>query len=140
MYMFMYTVCAVITISMYMNIVSLQNQEKHNRLKRLKRLSELEVAMCHCLDESPQLAAVLQSGLVPSEEELQNYRGRVGRLEKKKVNVHLLLAVDYLALMNYFPLSPSSLLACSWTCAYNYMYLSSCRMTVKLSSSIYERR
>ena len=90
MYMYMYTVCAVITIS----IVSLQNQEKHNRLKRLKRLSELEVAMCHCLDESPQLAAVLQSGLVPSEEELQNYRGRVGRLEKKKVNVHVVACLS----------------------------------------------
>ena len=60
-------------------------QEKHNRLKRLKRLSELEVAMCRCLNEIPQLAAVLQSGLVPSEEELQNYRGRIGRLEQKKV-------------------------------------------------------
>ena len=60
-------------------------QEKHNRLKRLKRLSELEVAMCRCLNETPQLAAVLQSGLVPSEEELQNYRGRIGRLEQKKV-------------------------------------------------------
>lgn len=41
--------------------------------------------MCRCLNESPQLSAVLQSGLVPSEDELQNYRGRVGRLEKKKV-------------------------------------------------------
>ena len=50
--------------------------------------------MCHCLDESPQLAAVLQSGLVPSEEELQNYRGRVGRLEKKKVNVHVVACLS----------------------------------------------
>ena len=67
------------------NFLSLQ--EKHNRLKRLKRLSELEVAMCRSLGESPQLEAVLQAGLVPSEDELQNYRGRVGRLEQKKVGV-----------------------------------------------------
>lgn len=60
-------------------------QEKHSRLKRLKRLNELEVAMCQCLNESPQLSALVQSGQVPSEEELQNYRGLVGRLEKKKV-------------------------------------------------------
>ena len=60
-------------------------QEKHSRLKRLKRLSELEVAMCRCLNESPQLLAVIQSGQIPSDEELQNYRGLVGRLEQKKV-------------------------------------------------------
>ena len=41
--------------------------------------------MCRCLNESPQLAVVMQSGLVPSEEELQNYRGLIGRLEQKKV-------------------------------------------------------
>ena len=61
-------------------------QEKHSRLKRLKRLSELEVAMCRCLNETPQLSVVLQLGQVPSEDELQNYRGLVGRLEKKRVH------------------------------------------------------
>ena len=59
-------------------------QEKHSRLKRLKRLSELEVAMCRCINEAPKLTEILESGQVPSEDELQHYRGLVGRLEKKK--------------------------------------------------------
>ena len=75
-------------------------QEKHSRLKRLKRLSELEVAMCRCLDETPKLTVVLQSGQVPSEDELQSYRGLVGRLEKKKVGADsspLLLSLSCLS-------------------------------------------
>jgi hypothetical protein len=59
-------------------------KEKHSRLKRLKRLSELEVAMCRCLNETPKLTSILSSGQLPSEDELQHYRGLVGRLEKKK--------------------------------------------------------
>lgn len=54
-------------------------------MKRLKRLSELEVAMCRCIEETPKLSVILQSGQIPSEDELQSYRGLVGRLEKKKV-------------------------------------------------------
>ena len=95
-------------------------QEKHSRLKRLKRLSELEVAMCHCLDETPKLTSILSSGQVPSEDELQHYRGLVGRLEKKKARIvvqcsyrlhtltPLLLLSPLLVLSSVFFLSLSS--------------------------------
>ena len=60
-------------------------QEKHNRLKRLKRLAEVEEAMCKSIGESTHLDVVLRSGAVPSDEELKNYREMVGRLEQTKV-------------------------------------------------------
>ncbi|CAI8041453.1 Protein regulator of cytokinesis 1 [Geodia barretti] len=87
-------------------------KEKHSRLKRLKRLSELEVAMCHCLDETPKLTSILSSGQVPSEDELQHYRGLVGRLEKKKARINdrqaefLALREKVLGLWNELEMEP----------------------------------
>ena len=79
--------CALANKLIIAYVYFLLPQEKHSRLKRLKRLSELEVAMCRCLNETPKLTSILSSGQLPSEDELQHYRGLVGRLEKKKARI-----------------------------------------------------
>ena len=58
---------------------------KHDRLKRLKRLTEMEVALCKSLGEDSQLANTYQSHSVPSEEDLIGFRKRVEFLESVKV-------------------------------------------------------
>ena len=62
------------------------NKVKHDRLKRLKRLTEMEVALCKSLGEDSQLAETYQSQSVPSEEDLLGFRKRVEFLESVKVS------------------------------------------------------
>ena len=61
------------------------NKMKHDRLKRLKRLTEMEVALCKSLGEDSQLASTYQNQSVPSEEDLLGFRKRVEFLESVKV-------------------------------------------------------
>lgn len=62
------------------------NQLKHDRMKRFKRLTEMEVALCNGLDERSQLTSHWQAQRLPSEEELQEYRDRVDHLSSIKVS------------------------------------------------------
>ena len=64
---------------------SFSHQEKHDRMKRLKRLTELECAMCESIGEPPHLTAKWQSQAEPSEEQLVSYRKRIEELEETKV-------------------------------------------------------
>ena len=63
------------------------NQTKHDRMKRFKRLTEMEVALCKGLDIKSQLTPHWQAQRLPSEEELQEYRDRLDHLSSIKVSV-----------------------------------------------------
>ena len=54
-------------------------------MKRLKRLTELECAMCESIGETPQLTAHWQNQTLPSEEALSAFRKRIEELEERKV-------------------------------------------------------
>ena len=69
----------------YILVCSFSRQEKHDRMKRLKRLTELECAMCESIGETPQLTAKWQSQTLPSEEQLVSFRKRIEELEETKV-------------------------------------------------------
>ena len=64
------------------------NQLKHDRMKRFKRLTEMEVALCKGLDETSQLTPYWQAQRLPSEEELQEYRDRIDHLSIIKVSIN----------------------------------------------------
>ena len=61
------------------------NKEKHDRLKRLKRLTEMESSISASLGRQPQLLSVYQSQVTPKEEDLLMYRRQVEDMEKIKV-------------------------------------------------------
>lgn len=62
------------------------NKIKHDRMKRLKRLIEMETVLAHGIGEKPSFSIKWQSeNLIPSEEELQNYLEKVEQLESIKV-------------------------------------------------------
>lgn len=69
------------------------NQLKHDRMKRFKRLTEMEVALCKGLDEKSQLTPYWQAQRLPSEEELQEYRDRIDHLSTIKVSTSLKMCV-----------------------------------------------
>ena len=62
------------------------NQIKHDRMKRFKRLTEMEVALCHSIDEPSKLSTYWQAQCLPSEQDLQEYRDRVDHLSSIKVH------------------------------------------------------
>ena len=62
------------------------NKIKHDRMKRLKRLIEMETVLAHGIGEKATFSFKWQSeNLIPSEEELQNYLEKVEQLESIKV-------------------------------------------------------
>ena len=61
-------------------------QEKHGRMKRFKRLTEMEIAMCNSVGEDSQLGPQWQAQIIPSEEDLGRFRKRIEELEEKKVS------------------------------------------------------
>ena len=65
--------------------VDAMNKEKHDRLKRLKRLAEMDSSISVSLGREPQLLSVYQSQVVPKEEDLLVYRRQVEEMEKIKV-------------------------------------------------------
>ena len=65
--------------------VDAMNKEKHDRLKRLKRLTEMESSISVSLGRQPQLFSVYQSQAIPKEEDLLVYRRQVEEMEKIKV-------------------------------------------------------
>lgn len=68
------------------------NKIKHERMKRLKRLMEMENALAHSMGEKPHLSTKWQeedSNVIPSEIDLQNYRKIVEQLESTKVSYTL---------------------------------------------------
>lgn len=54
-------------------------------MKRFKRLTEMESAMCKAVGEVSQLAERWAAQVVPSEEELGLFRKKIEELEEKKV-------------------------------------------------------
>lgn len=59
---------------------------KHDRMKRLKRLVEMETVLAHSIGEKPITSLKWQSeDLIPSEEDLQGYLEKVEQLESIKV-------------------------------------------------------
>lgn len=59
---------------------------KHDRMKRLKRLVEMETVLAHGIGEKPITSLKWQSeDLIPSEEDLQGYLEKVEQLESIKV-------------------------------------------------------
>ena len=61
------------------------NKTKFDRKKRLKRLAEMEVGLCKMLGETAQLGGAITSKVVPSEEQLDQWRKRINELEKTRV-------------------------------------------------------
>ena len=66
-------------------------QEKHDRMKRFKRLTEMETAMCETVGEESRLGPQWQAQIVPSEEDLKTFRKRIEELEEIKVSLPLVL-------------------------------------------------
>ena len=66
-------------------------QEKHDRMKRFKRLTEMETAMCETVGEDSRLGPQWQAQIVPSEENLKSFRKRIEELEEIKVGPPLVL-------------------------------------------------
>jgi protein regulator of cytokinesis 1 len=61
------------------------NKIKHERMKRLKRLMEMETALCHSMGEKLTMSQKWQNTTsIPSEEDLQEYRNVVEQLESIK--------------------------------------------------------
>lgn len=65
-------------------------QEKHDRMKRFKRLTEMETAMCETVGEESRLGPQWQAQIVPSEEDLKSFRKRIEEVEEIKVSLSLL--------------------------------------------------
>ena len=65
-------------------------QEKHDRMKRFKRLTEMETAMCETVGEESRLGPQWQAQIVPSEEDLKSFRKRIEEVEEIKVSPSLL--------------------------------------------------
>ena len=61
------------------------NKTKFDRLKRLKRLAEMEIGLCKTVGEKAQLSGMVASKTVPSEEQLDQFRKRINELEKTRV-------------------------------------------------------
>lgn len=61
------------------------NKTKFDRLKRLKRLAEMEIGLCKTIGEKAQLSSAVASKMVPSEEQLEQFRKRINTLEKTRV-------------------------------------------------------
>ena len=62
------------------------NKIKHDRMKRFKRLTEMEIALCKSLGVTSELGNKFQVQFVPSEDDLQTFRKRVELLESTKVS------------------------------------------------------
>lgn len=54
-------------------------------MKRFKRLTEMEIALCKSLGTASELGGKFQAQFTPSEEDLQGFRKRVELLESTKV-------------------------------------------------------
>ena len=61
------------------------NKIKFDRLKRLKRLAEMETGLCKTLGEKAQLTSMVVSKTVPSEQQLEEFRAKINGLEKIRV-------------------------------------------------------
>ena len=64
--------------------VDSMTKEKHSRLKRYKRLAEMEDAICDSLGEETKMVPEQQFKKFPSEEDLAQFRKRIEELEEKK--------------------------------------------------------
>lgn len=64
------------------------NKIKHERIKRLKRLIEMETALCQSIGETTMSKQWQKENSIPSEEDLQNYRKKVEQLESTKVSIN----------------------------------------------------
>ncbi len=62
------------------------NKIKHDRMKRFKRLTEMEIALCKSIGVSSELSDKFHVQNVPSEDDLQSFRKRVELLESTKVS------------------------------------------------------
>lgn len=63
------------------------NKIKHDRMKRLKRLIEMETALSHSMGDTPHVSSKWQEeDTIPSEGDLQSYRKTVEQLESTKVS------------------------------------------------------
>ena len=60
-------------------------------MKRFKRLTEMETAMCETVGEDSRLGPQWQAQIVPSEEDLKSFRKRIEELEEIKVGPPLVL-------------------------------------------------
>ena len=54
-------------------------------MKRFKRLTEMETAMCETVGEESRLGPQWQAQIVPSEEDLKSFRKRIEEVEEIKV-------------------------------------------------------
>lgn len=70
--------------------VDVLNKIKFDRLKRLKRLAEMEVGLCKTLGEKAQLTSMVVSKTVPSEQQLEEFRAKINGLEKIRVRKNFL--------------------------------------------------
>lgn len=76
---------------------------KFDRQKRLKRLIEMESAMCKSIGETTQLKDRYRSDCVPSEEELKRLRKRVEDIEFILVIIkRILMIIRELNLLSQF--------------------------------------
>ena len=78
------------------NRVDALNKIKHDRMKRFKRLTEMEIALCRSLGSESELGEKFQTQFVPSEEDLQGFRKRVEVLESTKVSYFVLITCSHL--------------------------------------------
>lgn len=70
-------------------------------MKRLKRLAEMEVALCEILGETTVIVPFYKSKVLPSEDKLKEFLDIIQKMEAKKVNnVH----VNIISYSNYFRL------------------------------------
>lgn len=70
------------------------NKTKFDRLKRLKRLAEMEIGLCKTIGEKAKLSSVVASKIVPSEQQLEEFRARINGLEKTRVRKEMLSPVS----------------------------------------------
>ena len=74
------------------------NKTKFDRLKRLKRLAEMEIGLCKTVGEKAQLSGMVASKTVPSEEQLDQFRKRINELEKTRVRA---IKISFFHKFNY---------------------------------------
>lgn len=77
------------------------NKTKFDRLKRLKRLAEMEIGLCKTVGEKAQLNGMVASKTVPSEEQLDQFRKRINELEKTRVKAKIIIFVPTNHIISY---------------------------------------
>ena len=76
-----------VSLNFMLKCITSREQEKHERMKRLKRLAEMEIALCEILGEATVIVPYYKGKELPSEEKLKEFLAIIQKMEERKVRL-----------------------------------------------------